>query len=198
MGYIYKIVNKNDGKIYVGATSRNLKKRMNEHRAEVKRNKNMILYNEIRIQGWENFYCEIIEETNDLENRERFWINEFDSLYPNGYNGRNGGKHFFGKENYFYNDHNKYAKGLKRSEESNLRIQKRKRGIKPNKKTTSKYVGVYHRKNKQFFESYIWYNKKTIYLGRYSTEEEAALAYNESALKYFGVDAKLNILGNKK
>ena len=73
-------------------------------------------------------------------------------------------------------------------------MQKIKRGLKISTPTTSKYVGVYFRKNKNKYEATIWVNKKTKWLGRYDLEEEAAKAYNEAALKYFGSDAKLNII----
>lgn len=39
------------------------------------------------------------------------------------------------------------------------------------------------------------YNNKTIHIGRYKTEEEAALAYNKKAKELWGEYAKLNIVG---
>jgi hypothetical protein len=41
-------------------------------------------------------------------------------------------------------------------------------------------------------------NYEHIHLGYYATTEEAAKAYNEAALKYFGEFAKLNVVEEKK
>jgi len=57
---------------------------------------------------------------------------------------------------------------------------------------TSGYKGVSWNKNRQRWEACIGYQNKYIYLGLYTTKEEAALAYNEAAKKYFGEFANLN------
>jgi hypothetical protein len=79
---------------------------------------------------------------------------------------------------------------------SNLRIctnsenlrnsDKRKDGL------TSKYKGVCFDKSRNNFMSQIQFNKKHYSLGRYTNEEDAAIAYNNAAVKYFGEFAKLN------
>lgn len=60
------------------------------------------------------------------------------------------------------------------------------------RKGSSKYKGVswYKRKNK--WEASIYVNDKTIHLGMYKGEEDAALAYNKAASFYFGEFARLN------
>lgn len=42
------------------------------------------------------------------------------------------------------------------------------------------------------YEVHIWVNKKSIYLGRYSSLSDAKNCYNEHALKYFGKYARIN------
>lgn len=58
------------------------------------------------------------------------------------------------------------------------------------KNTSYKYKGVTRHGNK--WKSRIRANSKNIYIGLFFTEEEAALAYNEAALKYHGEFAGLN------
>lgn len=59
---------------------------------------------------------------------------------------------------------------------------------------TSKYKGVTWRKDWGKWVAQIKVAGKKLSLGGYSKEEEAALAYNEAALKYFGEFSKLNNL----
>ena len=67
---------------------------------------------------------------------------------------------------------------------------------KQRRSTTSRYKGVcWHNKNKGWMAG-IKHNRKTIYLGCYETEEEAALAYNTEATRIFGEYAKLNVTDN--
>ena len=91
---IYKITNKVNGKCYIGQ-SINIKKRLSQHKSQTYRNIhiNKILYQAIKKYGIENFTFDIIEkcETNSLDDREKYWIEYYDS-YNNGYNGTKGGK----------------------------------------------------------------------------------------------------------
>ena len=58
--------------------------------------------------------------------------------------------------------------------------------------TSSKYKGVGWRKSHTKWVSYITINYKQISLGYFDSEIEAAKAYDEAALKYFGEFATLN------
>ena len=107
---IYKIVNLSNNKIYVGqAVSHilNHKKyrpyghegRFRCHISEAfstKKNQSHYLNNSIRKYGVKDFVVELIEccEIKDADERETHYIKEFNSLYPNGYNLKNGGKVF--------------------------------------------------------------------------------------------------------
>lgn len=107
-GHIYKMTNKIDGKCYVGQTvSHRLNKkkyrpfgyigRFNDHLSEAKsqtKSGSSYLNNAIRKDGASNFSVELIEICNqcDLDEKEIFYIKEFNTLFPNGYNLTIGGK----------------------------------------------------------------------------------------------------------
>lgn len=65
------------------------------------------------------------------------------------------------------------------------------------KNNTSGYKGVFFRKDTNRFRAAIRVNQKLIHLGHFSTAEEAALCYNEAAVKYFGEFAYLNVINNE-
>jgi group I intron endonuclease len=100
---IYKIVNKINGKAYVGQTTLSLGKRWSAHKHNLLREDkypNHPLYNSMRKHGLENFEivsvirCHSIKE---LNSREVFVIKMLKTMAPNGYNlkggGDGGGKH---------------------------------------------------------------------------------------------------------
>lgn len=62
------------------------------------------------------------------------------------------------------------------------------------KSSTTGYKGVskYHYSNIKKWRAYIKVDGKFINLGKYKTKEEAARAYDEAAIKYFGEYAFLN------
>ena len=92
MGYIYKITNDINDKVYIGKTEFDIEKRFQEHcRDALKdRNEKRPLYNAMNKYGIEHFKIEEIEQCNDIENREKYWIEYYDS-YNNGYNATLGG-----------------------------------------------------------------------------------------------------------
>lgn len=82
----------------------------------------------------------------------------------------------------------------------NLRITTRGNNRANSKKqngVSSSFKGVCHypsqNKRNPFIAS-IKHNKKQIHLGYFSNEADAALAYNEAAIKYHGEFARLNII----
>lgn len=60
-----------------------------------------------------------------------------------------------------------------------------------NRETSSKYRGASWCSRDRFWASYC----AGVWLGRFQTEEEAALAYNAYAIKHYGEFAKLNHIG---
>ena len=78
----------------------------------------------------------------------------------------------------------------------NLRIVTTSQNVMNQKKTrgNSKYKGVYWNKNKKKWIAQIGVNHKRRHIGQFLTEIDAALAYNEAAMKYFGEFARLNVI----
>lgn len=93
MAYIYKITNTLNNKVYIGQTSFSVEKRWQEHIKDSKREnlKNRPLYAAFHKYGIENFIIEKIEETDNPNEREQYWIKQYNS-YSCGYNATTGGE----------------------------------------------------------------------------------------------------------
>lgn len=95
MGFIYKITNKLNNKIYIGQTIKTVSKRFQQHKNNSNKDyfSQIVLYKAFNKYGIENFTCETLEEVpNDkLDEREKYWIEFYDS-YFNGYNSTLGGR----------------------------------------------------------------------------------------------------------
>ncbi len=59
---------------------------------------------------------------------------------------------------------------------------------------TSGYTGVSYDRKRHLWKAYISLQGKRKHLGRFSTAIQAAFAYNEAALLYFGNHARLNVI----
>lgn len=95
MGIIYLMTNKINGLQYVGQTSLTLAARMRGHKNEAKYLKpNVYFVRAMHKYGFENFDVKIIEECPDenLDEREVFWISEYDTFLGPGYNSTRGGQ----------------------------------------------------------------------------------------------------------
>ena len=96
---VYKITNLINKKIYIGQ-SVNIEERWKRHKIDafnsnLKNKYKSHLYSSIREYGIENFCFEVIEETlkNELDVRERYWIQYYQSNNPTlGYNLTSGGQ----------------------------------------------------------------------------------------------------------
>jgi hypothetical protein len=91
-GYIYKISTHKTDLVYIGQTRRTLEERFREHIICFERGDDTKLYNAFKKYGIKSFHIEEIEscDTNDLDEREKYWISYFDS-YNNGLNSTIGG-----------------------------------------------------------------------------------------------------------
>lgn len=94
---IYKIQNNINDKVYIGQTVRELDVRLNEHL----RSNSSISGRAMRKYGMDNFTIEIIdnaENMKDLNKKEIYWIEYYNSISPNGYNLTIGGEGTMGYE----------------------------------------------------------------------------------------------------
>lgn len=101
MGYIYKITNNINGKVYIGKTDFTVESRWKNHLHDWKTKieyEQRPLYNAFSKYGVENFAISQIEKVDDndlLSEREQYWINYYRSYvgFPdcNGYNATLGG-----------------------------------------------------------------------------------------------------------
>lgn len=97
MAYIYKITNKINNKLYIGKTYSSLQSRWNEHKKSVGKIQysKRPLYEAIRKYGIENFEISLIEETENPEEKETYYIQQYRTYVGfedcNGYNATLGG-----------------------------------------------------------------------------------------------------------
>lgn len=91
---IYKIVNTITGKIYIGL-SKDIYSRWERHKAELRRGShyNGHLQNAFNKYGLDSFEFDIVEfcTHEELPEKEKFYILEYNTLSPNGYNLTEGG-----------------------------------------------------------------------------------------------------------
>lgn len=88
---IYKITNNVNGKIYIGQTAGSLENRWRQHRHHPGCR---ILHKAIKKYGAENFTVEQIDAAaniDELNQKEKLWIQHYDCIAPNGYNLKSGG-----------------------------------------------------------------------------------------------------------
>lgn len=96
MGFIYKITNRVNGKIYIGQTMKTVEGRFSEHirTAKNKGTKNVYaLHHAIRKHGADAFTVETLGEYPEdrLDEMEIYYIAKYNSFKPNGYNITEGG-----------------------------------------------------------------------------------------------------------
>ena len=92
---IYKMTNKVNGKIYIGQTTRTLEERTREHL----RHDSIIIDKALKKHGLDNFLIEEIDQAktiDELNEKETYYINFYNSMVPNGYNQCFGGSNSLG------------------------------------------------------------------------------------------------------
>lgn len=102
VGYIYKLFNDCNSKLYIGQTIRTLKRRWEDHVSSAKSHarKSMIIYDAMRELGIDKFHMSLIEEVTTsskekllelLNQKEIYYIKELNTIKPYGYNVTAGG-----------------------------------------------------------------------------------------------------------
>ena len=81
---VYKITNNITGDFYIGS-SKNIERRWTRHKnpSVQAQQPNSRLYKDIAYYGLDNFTFEIIEETDNLKDREQYWIDQLKPSYNN-------------------------------------------------------------------------------------------------------------------
>lgn len=167
MAYIYQITNDVNGKIYIGKTEFSISKRFEEHCADAFRDRSekRPLYAAMRKYGIEHFHIELIEETDNPNEREIYWIEQKGS-FKNGYNATLGGD---GKRYLDYDlivaTYNQVQNVTKTAQICNVSVDSvsnilTQRGIailspqEINRKKYSKQVGMFDPKTQQLLNSF--------------------------------------------
>ncbi len=175
MYFLYKIINLSNNMIYIGCT-KNINQRIKNHLYNLCKNnhENKILQKDWNFFGYDYFDFEIIEsftENIGLQ-KEIETIKMYNSMYPNGYNLTKGG---VGVNGYIQDNNQRKNQSIKMQGKNNSRYNK--------KMNMSQYKGVYIHKKKN--ENYIYYNakmtinKKSVWIGEFKKEKDAAIAYDD-------------------
>ena len=168
-GYIYKITNKVNNKIYIGKHKHDIPELDCKYVAS-----GTYINRSIRTYGIDNFTIELIDvayTVEELNDKEIMYIDKYDSIAPNGYNLTHGGDGLLNPSQEVRDRMSKAKLGTKRTEESKLKASAKLRGIKktpewvekvrasnrgkkPSNNTIEKSIEV-HRNSK-------WYNNGTV------------------------------------
>ena len=88
---IYIIKNTKNNLVYIGQ-AKDVNDRWAKHISDANNRRNTKIAKAIYDIGVENFYYEILESNvKNADDREKYWIKYYDSIYPNGYNVAPGG-----------------------------------------------------------------------------------------------------------
>ena len=91
---IYKLLNKINGKCYVGQTVRSFDERMYWHIYSARTGPTSFIHRALRKYGIQSFECSVIDIADSKEalaEKEIYWIGNLNTKVPNGYNMTDGG-----------------------------------------------------------------------------------------------------------
>lgn len=207
---IYKLQNKINNKIYIGQTTQTLKERLRRHVMPSNR-RTMAISRAIAKHGLENFNIEVVCEClsmKDLNEKESFYIEKYNSMSPNGYNLNGGGKNrrmseetkkkiseaMKGKKKtpehvkkvtesrlLSYKENPEMIKRLGSANRGKIFNSNRRSSLSGSKKGSSKYVGVISEGAYYRTEFYLKGSRHCI---TFNTEIEAAHGYDSLCVKY--------------
>jgi len=132
---IYRITNTITTKSYIGQTINSLDKRWKRHIKDSEKfnYKFSRALRKYPIESWNKEIIETLDDINSLNEREVYWISQYDT-FKNGYNSTTGGE----KDKNITDETrkklgekskgNKYCLGYKHTDESRLKMSKRKQG----------------------------------------------------------------------
>jgi group I intron endonuclease len=192
---IYKSTNKITGKIYIGQTTHTLDKRIKGHIKESKIESNRPFMLSINKYGEDNFIFETIDSADNLDelnNKEIYWIDFYNSISPNGYNVTGGGQ---GKKMKTTKELSRIiSEGLKNSE----KWQETKNSEEYIKKRKEYFIGW--NKGKKFSQEHkekIWEkNKERILEFNKSTSKKwIVIDENNNIVRIIGKEDYFNKLG---
>ena len=86
---IYSYRNIHTNKRYIGQTINPDQRKRNHLHEATKRNSDYYFHRSIRKYGWDSFVYEVLEDVEKrefLNERENYYIQKYDTLWPNGYN----------------------------------------------------------------------------------------------------------------
>lgn len=130
-GIIYMAYNTVSNKKYVGQTTGNLERRKNAHYNNARRNKNNYYFHRAlnKYKEWEWNVLQFAYCKKELDALEKYWIWVLNSMWPNGYNLKEGGSNGKHTEK-SCRKMSKAKKGMKLTKEHRKKIGKALKGIK--------------------------------------------------------------------